>query len=281
MELSPIKINQQEFGPFEADRINNAVRQDGLLYGAGYGLHMKPVFFISELDGQEVIEGHDIYIAGEEYARDLSIHPAMLQGKTVLARKDSATVLIWEKFEEFSGGKASRTLSAAFSHYGINAGEAPERIEKVVESELQSYIHHELGEAIEGEKLGSIWLRMLSSITSRKAELFARSIKDTLSDASEKGMLRHIIDRRNTGSLAFYLVFLGGYRTLLTKEVRTAFGEFMETGQWELIEDARQTCYGKAKKIADTLLDAYREDPKTLGAEIDRQITLSAPGDSL
>ncbi len=282
-EFSPLRIDGEEFGPFEVGRINVQLKAPGLLYGAGYGLFGKPVFFLSELSGHEVIDGYDVFVSGDEYARDLSIHPAMLQGQSIFARQEISALLVWEKFEELKAKKTASSLSAAFSSYGIEAAMdgagLRDLIKDAADSELRSYIHHELGEAFESEKTGPLWTGVLSSVLMSRASLFARAVKDTLADASERGMLRHIIDERKTGSLAFYATSLGGYRRSLATEMATAFGKFTETGSWGDIESARQAVYAKAARIAENIFGIYRgsKDPEALAAGIQRQLTLLQP----
>jgi hypothetical protein len=282
-ELSPIRIEGDEFEPFEAERINARLIERELLYGAGYGLYGKPVFFLADLYAHEVLDGYDVFTSGQEYARDLSIHPAMLQHKSIFARNEISTLLMWEKFEELRARRTSSPLSVAFSAYGIEARENTEGIRELIKaasaSELRTYIHHELGEAFESEKIGAIWSEMLSSVLSSKASMFARAAMDTLADASEHGMLRYIIDEKKAGSLAFYMTFLGGYRKTIASDMAGAFNKFTETGNWTYIESARKALYEKASLITENILDIYRaeKNPEALIKGIQREITLLQP----
>lgn len=279
MEFSPIRIGGEEFGPFEADRINEVLLGEGALYGAGYGLYGKPVFFVSELAGREVVEGYDVYISGKEYARDISLHPAMLRGKTIFARKEITTLLIWEKLGELSTKGARGVLWKAFSSYGISPGQdmaaLEGRIERAADSELRTYIRHEVGEAVEAEGLGPRWQEMLSALISSRASVLARAVKDTLADTSEKGMLRYIIEGELAGSLAFYIAFLTGYRRPLARELTGAFDRFLSTGRWQEIEEARADCYRRTRGLAGRLLDIYgkEKDPGALEAGIEEQVS--------
>jgi hypothetical protein len=281
-EIRPLEIGGEEFGPFEVGRINARLAGEGLMYGAGYGIYCKPVFFLAELLSKETAEGYEIFVAGREFVRDLSIHPAMLQGKDIFARKDVLVLLLWEKFEELGAKKTPGALAAAFGAYGIDAGSAGPGIEGLLEgaarSELRTYIHHELGEAIESEK-NPVWDEMLSCVVRSRASIFARAVKDTLADASERGMLRHVIDERKAGSLGFYAASLGGYRKLLAPEMAEACLRFFETGDWGLIESMRSELYERASRIADFLTGIYREDkdPEALAEGIQRQISLLQP----
>jgi hypothetical protein len=273
-EFSPLMINGREHDPFDSGGINAILNGEGLLYGAGYGIHMKPVFFLSELKSRESIEGYDVYVAGREHARDLSFHPAMLQGSDITARAEITTSLIWDKFEEFRLRKTPGVLHDAFSAYGAGKGSEPGKIEEVAESELRTYIYHEIGEAVEGEKLKPVWPEMLSCTARRKASVFLRAVKDTLADASPRGMLAHIIRNRKAGSLAFYVSFLYGYRVYLSEKVRDAFQELMKTGEWQSVERARSECYGGASGIAHDVMGLFgeHEDPGAFSSRVEEYL---------
>lgn len=278
-DFAPLRFGGEQFGPFEAESVNARIMKEGLIYGAGYGIYCKPVFFLAELASSEAVDGYSVFVSGREYVRDLSLHPAMLQRKSIFARKEISVLLLWEKFEELKAKMGVSSLAAAFGAYGIDAGSAgPDveaLIEKAAESELRTYIHHELGEAFESEK-SPLWEEMLSCVITSKASIFARAVKDTLADASERGMLRHIIDERKTGSLALYTASLGGYRKLLAQGMAEAYHTFTETGDWRYIESAREALYENAARIADTLIDIYRENKnhEALAEGIQREITL-------
>jgi Family of unknown function (DUF6866) N-terminal domain/Family of unknown function (DUF6866) C-terminal domain len=264
-DFADITVNGNSYGPFEVEKLNAELGKKGLVYGAGFGNHMKPSFFLADLISKSTVEGCDVYIAGSEHARDLAEYPAMLQDRTIYVRVDTTRVLLWEKFEELRFNRTNRHLLFAFSKYDIRPEEEPSediyrRIFETACSEVQTYIYHELGEASEDEKLGSEWKTLIKDLsTSRKAEFFARSVKDFLSDTCEKGMLRHIIENRKEGSLGFYIVYLHGYRKLLFPEIFDSFYKFAETGDWVFIDDARKGGYRKAEEYAERLLSVYKK----------------------
>lgn len=274
-EFLPIVAGGREFDPFDAEGINALISRHGLLYGGGYGIYLKPVFFVSDLDGVQEIDGLKVCTAGREYVRDLAIHPAMLRDRTVIARRYAANVLIREKFDEFRAMKQSVALGMAFRSYGIDAAASPEEIERVSDGELVVFVHHELGEAAESRRAGGLWTEMLANIGHRRASVFLRSVKDTLADTSDAGMLRHIIEALKTGSLAFYIASLSGFRKTLARGVEDAFRGFAETGSWKHMEAARKECYGNSRRIADGLLEGYEKDrdPGSLLAAVEGHIT--------
>jgi hypothetical protein len=265
-DFEDINIGDDVYGPFEAERINAVLEKENLIYSAGYGVYMKPSFFLADLLYKKNLEDYVVYIAGREYVRDLSYSPAMLQNGIIFARVDTTRHLFWEKFEELRVKSSKSSLAFAFSNYGITPEEELSedlyrRMFQVALSEVETYIHHEVGEAFEGVRLGEGWEDLLLDFSSRKAELFARGIKDLLSDTSEKGMIRHIIENRKEGSLGFYIVFLGGYRRLLFPEIREAFEDFVESRDWRPIEDARNAGYTRAVRYAERLLYIKKEKP--------------------
>jgi len=275
-------IGEEVYAPFEVERTNAVLKEENLLYGAGYGIHMKPSFFLADLLSKKKIDSHHVYIAGHEYVRDLAVYPATLQDGTIFARVDTTRYLLWEKFEELRLKGPKVSLSFAFSRYGIEPDDEPSEDKyremfRVAFSKVETYIYHELGEASEEEKLGAEWRDLLLDFSGTKVEVFARGVKDLLSDASEKGMLRYIIENKKEGSLGFYLVFLGGYRKPLFPEISKAFEGFVESGDWGLVENARKAGYRKASVCAERLLSFRREkkDQAWISAYIDKELLAS------
>jgi hypothetical protein len=278
-DFGKIAINGDVCDPFEVARINNTLLQGGLVYCAGFGVHMKPSFFLADILSKGDIEGFTVCITGREYARDLSDYPAMLQGDTIFTRTDPIKHLIWNRFEELRYKKSKCALAFAFSKYGIAPEDEPSedidrRIEQVALSEAETYVYHEVGEAMEGERIGEVWKNLLASLSDGRAEIFARAVKDVLSDTSEHGMLRHIIENRKEGSLGFHMVFLGGMRKVIFPEILDAFQQFLETGDWRTIEQAQETGHRKAEGYAERLLSIYRRQPdsKSLIESIESEI---------
>lgn len=263
-----IAVNGNVYGPFEVEKINAELEKEGLIYGAGLGVHMKPSFFLADIISKETVDGFTVYLAGNEYARDLSDYPAMLQDRSIFVRVDTTKLLLWQRFEEMRCKKFKGALAFAFSKYGIVPEEEPSedvdrRIYQVARSEAETFIHHELGEAFEGEKIGDEWKTFLTSLPDGRAELFARAVKDVMSDTSENGMLKYIIEKRKEGSLGFYIVFLGGLRKVIFPEILNAFQKFVETADWTLIDNARKDGYKKAEGYAERLLSMYRSRTDT------------------
>lgn len=279
-DYEDISLNGSVFSPFEVEKINAVLNRSGLMYGAGYGIYMKPSFFLADLLSYRKINGFDVYIAGKEYARDLSDNPAMLQNDTIIARVDLTMLLLWGRFAEMRYRKSNCNLVYAFSKYGIAYQEEPSedtitKFTDMAHSEAETYVFHEFGEAYEGRRLGEEWKTFLTCLQRSKTEIFARSVKDVLADTSENGMLKHIIEHRKEGSLGFYNVFLSGFRKIIFPEMPKAFRMFIESGDWEYIENARKAGYKKAGEYAEELLSAYhryKSDTAIISERIEEEV---------
>jgi len=121
-------------------------------------------------------------------------------------------------------------------------------------------VHHEIGEAVEGRRLGGEWKRVLAGSVQRRAEAFYRGLKDVLADTSDHGMLRHIIDCRKKGSLGFYRASVGGYARLIFPELREAVEKFPSGEDWGAVDSARKTGYDRAAGLAARVLEIHAAD---------------------
>jgi hypothetical protein len=261
LDFRSIEINRRKYHAFDVKEINSILSPENLLYGAGYGHLLKPIFFLAEISRKFKTGENDIFVVKREIARDLSSAPAMLQGNTIIARHETMKMLLWEKFEEMKAKRYHDALSHAFSEYGIQKQEIktllPEtlesRITEIAEEELKSCIHHELGEAIQSKVLGKWWKDLIFSLPYSRAEVFIRSLKDLLSDTCRGGMLDYIIHQKKAGSLGFYCALLGGYRKVLFREILSAYDEFIRTRNWGLIEVARKEGYRNVMSYIEKL----------------------------
>ena len=52
-DFGDITVNGNVYGPFEVEKINAELEKKGLVYGAGFGVHMKPSFFLADLISKE------------------------------------------------------------------------------------------------------------------------------------------------------------------------------------------------------------------------------------
>lgn len=251
-EFQTIDVYGERIGPFDVEAINNILNETGLLYGGGYSTFGKPTFFLARLKDKKELYDYNVFYADEELCRDLSSSIAMLQGICIIVRMDQLRLMLWEKVEEMRARRFSGLLDKAFSLYGIGK-DSPgqltlyERI-KVISGDISDiFIFHEVGEAVE-DRYGIQWNDLKGD---RWLELHLRGIKDLLADTSDYGPLKHIVENRDRRLLLFYLLFLDGIRKTLFPEMMNSFQVFIDSGDWERIEEARIKGYERARALTE------------------------------
>lgn len=259
-EYKNIVIEGRGYTPLDANDINELLEPQGFFYGAGYVDAMKPSFFLAQMEESRIEDGHKIFILGKELARDLITTPALLQGENIFVRTQPARTFIWDKITEFKfSGKES--IKHAFAYYGIDVEDIrdAEEVDRIAREELDSYIHHEIGEAKDTVFLGEKWEEIVSTFPLTHIEKFARAIKDILADTNEHGTIRYIIDNKREGSLAFYAALIDGFRKIIFPEILTAFESFKGKADWSAIETARQRGHENASGQAKRLVEMYEK----------------------
>ena len=233
------------YGPFEVEAINQALTPEGLVYGAGYSMYMKPSFFLAELSSTRQMDGligHDLRELNS--CRDLLTSPAMLQGSSVFLRLEPLMMLLHFKFGELNT-KSDPLLEEAFSHYGFRERQLVDetfekRLQALAEAYAEIIVAHEVGEHREGVPE---WKDILTAAGDRKNEHYLRAIKDLLADTSEAGPLRKIIETRDRGALGLWTALMEGFPRVMFPEIRQAVKEFRNYGNWDVIEKTRRGGY--------------------------------------
>ncbi len=258
-DFQDISIRGGSFKPFDVPEINAALNADKLVYGAGYGMYMKPAFFLAELASVREMNDHTVYISGRELARDLFTAPAMLQGRCIFLRREPLTALLYEKFSEMRD-RRKPALEEAFSQSGITANQ---KIDADFENKLANMVHeysnvllrHELAESMED---APEWRDALFSAADRNAEYFLRAVKDLIADTSDHGPLKMLIENRNRGGLGLFIALMDGYRRILYPRIREAYDTFVKDADWGLIDEARRAGHEHFKLLRETILKLYK-----------------------
>jgi hypothetical protein len=280
--FNDIAILGRQYDPFETQRINRVLEPYGLLYGAGYVHSLKPTFFLAVVEEKRDLNGYPVYILGRELARDLFTVPALSQDNCIIVRKESAVLFLWDQIFQIkkSGRKA---LHFALEDLGLNPREPEElhqNMRNIIDAEIGTYIHHELGEMKETVFDRDIWRKIIASFPHTPIEHLTRVVKDLLADTEENGTLRYITDERKKASLGFYLAFLDGLKKELFPELIEAFQTYMETNDWQVIEEAVLIGNGRARYHAEELIKIYKagEEENDMGrAEREIETTLLYP----
>ena len=259
-DFRDLAIGGKKYHPFDIQEINHMLSGQGLVYGAGYGMYMKPTFFLAELRTTREISGLTVYTSGKEYVRDLFTSAGMFQERSIFLRLEPLTMLLMYKFSELNARRVS-ALEDAFSHYGFRHRQIIDdilgkRLEGMAERYADVLLWHEVAEAKED---APEWHDILSSLDGdRKAEHYLRAIKDLIADTSEHGPYKKIIDTRDRGALSLSIALMEGFRRVLYPEMKYAHEEFLGSENWDLIEEARKAGYARFLSQRDMVVGLYR-----------------------
>ena len=176
-----VPVAGHDFDAFAAGQVNAALAGSGLVYGAGLGRFHKPHFFLGRLDREERRGAAQLLVCGCEYARDVSAIPAASQGATLIVRCEALRQWLWEKAEGWNVRQQDGALKAALLAHGYDRDPAA-AIERLVEAETEALAWHEEGEWQAARLLGPEWHAMIAGFKNKRAEIFARAVKDNLAD---------------------------------------------------------------------------------------------------
>ena len=256
-----LTLNARTFDPFDTVGINAVLEPYSLFYGAGYARSLKPTFFLADIAEKSTMDGTTIYTLGRELARDLLTIPALTQDDCVILRQESARLYIWDSI--FYIKKSARpALEFALESCGLK-DHRPRALQPHLTTILaalkETYIYHEIGELHDYDFDRHTWREVIGAYPYSPVEFLARAVKDLLADTNDYGTLRHIIRNRKTASLAFYAAFLDGLAKKFFPELLTAFQEFTQTNDWEIIDRAVSSGYDNAKRNAALITELYLE----------------------
>ena len=99
-------------------------------------------------------------------------------------------------------------------------------------------------------------------------EYVCRALKDVLADTHPRGLLSYVIRERRDSTLGFYVGFLDGLREKLFPEMIEAWREYLDSGNWMVIEQARQHCWDNTRELADRI----KSIAENIGESPDEQV---------
>ncbi|MFO8084337.1 MAG: hypothetical protein R6U27_08470 [Desulfobacterales bacterium] len=260
-EYQRLSINGKSFDPFDTHGINDFLMPQGMLYGGGYAQYLKPTFFLATIQNKMNIDNLDVFVLGQELARDLLTLPALSQNNQVLFRKNSARLYFWDQLF-YIKKSGLHFLGYALEKCGIDKRD-PNFLRKNMDHLLDcyqfTYIYHEIGEIKDDDFDRKIWREIIASYPQSIVEYFARTIKDLLADTNKYGTLQHIINERKDISLSLYAAFFDGLARRIFPELRKNFLDFCKSGNWNEIKKAVTIGYDRARQCKDDLLSLYHE----------------------
>lgn len=240
--------------PFETAQVNASLSTHGLVYSAGYGRRGRPQFFLGELARTERRDGHDIRIAGCEYARDMEAHPGMLLGETVFVRTETLRRWLWDRVEEWRWTRKNEALRRALAYYPLDTDPVG-ALEAMTEAETESVILHELGEARIGAVLGEAWPALLAEVAGKQEEITARALRDLCADCIST--LPALAERGEPAPIHFHFANFTGMRRELEPGLVDAYRRWVEGGSTTALAREAEAALGRARERAQALLAAH------------------------
>lgn len=229
-----IIVSNTSISPFESDSINKNLQKHQLVYSGGIGINNRPHFFFAELDLSEQHEDYTLYIAGKEYARDMSAPPAMSQQNSIYIRKESFRRLLWERLETWRWNKPDNALGRAFACYDCEKN-LDVALSQMTDAEVNNVIQHERGEIQAGNLLGEKWQALLFSLPHSTVSIMLRAIRDHLADSLTT--LPALLHSSSAASWHFYFGNLNNMRKDLYPSIIEGYDEWHKTGSLSKMRD--------------------------------------------
>lgn len=253
--LKQIQINEKLLSPFDVEQINSIISNNGLIYGAGYALFMKPSFFIGLLSRIEEIDGYRIYFIGKEIVRDLFSSSGMSQNNTIYIRLIDIKYRIWETLPGWFNRKD--VISEILLHRFGNPSEWEypySEFEKIVNKYSQIVLYHEIAEQQESFPL---WKELIKNCRDSKTEYILRGVRDFVADFSFKGPVYKAITQKDEELLSLYLVSQNPYYKKVLKATLAEMKEALFFNNWKEIDEIRYREFKKWKTISEQMMEVF------------------------
>jgi len=278
-ECGALDVAERFIQPFDAHQVNELLSAQGLLYGAGCVIGMKPSFFLAETVHSVQMDGLRVHTVERELARDIFTTPVMRQGDQIVARRHAMASILWDMVLEQRASVAP-ALMLALSGYEMEQKEllhAPkawsEAFLRMAHAELEVLVHHEIGEASEDVFPRDTWHQMVETHKQTLVEIFLRSVKDLLADTHPKGLLGHIIAAQRNHSLALYLAMMRPISKILFPETAQMLQGLANGIDWAVMDRIRQAGYRRGRELALRLADVHRAVNNAKPHQIQHRIT--------
>jgi hypothetical protein len=251
-EMQPLDIDGRAYDPFDADAINAALADHGLVYSGGLGSRAKPHFFLGKLDRQARNGGYSVYVSASEYARDLAAPPAMTRGNSIFLRRESLSRMLWEKLESWRWSRPDNALGRAFACYDFDA-DLEGSLQAMTDREIDNALLHEQGEYEAGQRLGDTdWNAMLMDLADCLVTLPRITEPESLDEPA----------------LHFYLGNLTHMRKAIFPALLTAYEDWREDGDAGRLREAAKTGREHWLQLGSEMIELHRRRGPDAAASI-------------
>lgn len=259
---------------FEVRAINRALTPRGLVYSGGYGRQCKPHFFLGRLERHEQRQGIDVYVSSCEYARDIDAPPGMMLDETIFVRAEALKRWLWERYEEWRWNQRNEAMGRAVQCYAFER-DAEAALHAMTETEVESVILHELGEARADADLGADWPLLLAAVMRGRAEIVTRAVRDLYADCLST--LPGLIERGEPAAIHLYMANLVGMRRKLFPELAAAYRAWLADGDLAALRAVAASGLQRWGDTAQQLVQLYRERGEDAGPEIEARLAPKEP----
>lgn len=262
----------ENHSPFECDSLNQKLLPHGLVYSGGYGRFAKPLFFIGRLLKHERCGDTNVFISGEEYAREIAAPPAMSLPGKIFIRRECVRRSLWEQMEEWNWRQDGAHYQRLQQVFGFR-DEPGAALESMTDLQVNTMLAHEKGELQTGGMLGEEWETLLFSVAGGKAELILRAVRDNLADCLVT--LPMLLDNAEKSALLLYFSAFKGMQKSLFPELAAAYQTWLEKNSDKALRDAlkqgQKFWYGEALEI----LAQYRKNHESIASWLEQRFHIN------
>ena len=269
----PLPLPGGTADPFAVGTANRQLAPQGLVYSGGYGRFCKPHFFLGRLLREEERHGHKIFVSACEYARDLDAPPGMMLDGTIFVRTEALRRWLWERYEEWRWNRRNEAMARAVAGYGFEQ-DAEAALQAMTETETESVILHELGEARVGEELGGAWESLLADLMRSRGEIMARAVRDLYADCAIT--LPGLLERQNPAAIHFYFANLVGMRRKLFPALVAGYRDWLDTGSLSGLERVAENGREHWRNLACEMLEYHARLGEAAGGRVEQLIESDA-----
>ena len=256
--FAELSVDGKSYDPFDSEAVNAALNPHGLVYSGGLGKHCAPHFFLGKLGCRQMQAGFTVFVAENEYARDLTAPPAMALDSAIFVRRESVRRMIWEKIEEWRWNRYENAMGRAIENFDLG-GDIETALDAMTDTVLDALLLHEKGEVLAGKILGPDWEQMLAGLPRSQTELMVRAVRDHLADALST--LPGLVADGSDAALHFYFANLPNMHKHLFPALQRAYRDWANGGRRSAIEALVPTSENHWSTLAGRILDIYRSYP--------------------
>jgi hypothetical protein len=193
----------------------------------------------------------------------------MFLDRALFVRTEALRRWLWEKYEEWRWNRKNEAMARAFQVHGFET-EPESALDRMVETEMESVILHELGEAWAGELLGDAWEQLIVAVFRGRAEIIVRAVRDLLADC--QSTLPGLIARADAAALHFFIANFVGMRRKLFPELAETYADWLATGDLSLLAEVAARGREHWRATAFELLDLHARRGDDVGPLIEARL---------